>query len=73
MTSPRNARFFLPIWLVALTGAAHASAADTAAHARHFPLWVVVPFLGILISIAVFPLINARWWEHNYGKVSVFW
>jgi len=73
MTSPRNARFFLPIWLVALTGAAHASAADVAAHARHFPLWVVVPFLGILISIAVFPLINARWWEHNYGKVSVFW
>ncbi|HOS99716.1 MAG TPA: sodium:proton antiporter [Acidobacteriota bacterium] len=73
MPPPRNVRFFIPIWLVALTGAAHASAADTAAHARHFPLWVVAPFLGILISIAVFPLINARWWEHNYGKVSVFW
>jgi len=73
MTSPRTLRFFIPFWLVVLTGAAHASAVDAAVHARHFPLWVVAPFLGILISIAVFPLINARWWEHNYGKVSVFW
>lgn len=37
------------------------------------PAWTIVPFLGILLSIAVCPLLSARWWEHNLGKVSAFW
>lgn len=37
------------------------------------PLWSVVPFVGILLSIALGPLVNAHWWEHNMGKVSLFW
>ncbi len=35
-------------------------------------LWAI-PFAGILISIAVFPLISEHWWHHNFGKVSAFW
>ena len=38
-----------------------------------FPLWSVVPFVGMLLSIAVCPLINAHWWEENMGKISLFW
>jgi Na+/H+ antiporter NhaD/arsenite permease-like protein len=43
--------------------------------ATHFvpPVWAVIPFIGILMSIAVFPLINAHWWEHNFGKISFLW
>lgn len=38
-----------------------------------FPLWSVIPFVGMLLSIAVCPLVNAHWWEENMGKVSLFW
>jgi Na+/H+ antiporter NhaD/arsenite permease-like protein len=37
------------------------------------PFWSVLPFAGILLSIAVIPLISAHWWERNLGKVSLFW
>ena len=37
------------------------------------PIWSVIPFVGILLSIALCPLINAHWWEHNMSKVSLFW
>ncbi len=35
-------------------------------------LWII-PFLGILLSIAIFPLISSSFWHHNYGKISAFW
>ena len=37
------------------------------------PIWSVIPFIGILMSIAIVPLINAHWWENNFGKISAFW
>lgn len=33
----------------------------------------VIPFIGILLSIAVLPLIAPRFWHHHFGKVSLFW
>ena len=33
----------------------------------------VIPFLGILFSIAIFPIFLAKFWHHNYGKISAFW
>ena len=35
-------------------------------------LWCI-PFIGILLSIAILPLVAARFWHHHYGKVSLFW
>ena len=35
-------------------------------------LWII-PFIGILLSIAIFPIINPSYWHHNYGKISAFW
>lgn len=32
-----------------------------------------VPFVGILLSIALCPLVAHHFWEHNIGKVSSFW
>lgn len=37
------------------------------------PLWSVIPFVGILLSIAVFPLLAPHFWHHHFGKVSAFW
>lgn len=33
----------------------------------------VLPFVGILLSIAVFPLVAPKFWHRHYGKVSLFW
>ena len=37
------------------------------------PLWSGVPFLGILLSIALLPLLAPRFWERNFPKVAALW
>ena len=32
-----------------------------------------IPFIGMLFSIALFPLIMPHFWHHNFGKVSALW
>lgn len=36
------------------------------------PLWGI-PFAGILLSIALFPLMAPQFWHHHFGKVTVAW
>jgi Na+/H+ antiporter NhaD/arsenite permease-like protein len=36
------------------------------------PLWGV-PFAGILLSIALMPLLVPSFWHHHYGKVAAAW
>ncbi len=36
------------------------------------PIWAL-PFLGLLVSIAIFPLLNHHAWEQHQGKVAIFW
>jgi Na+/H+ antiporter NhaD/arsenite permease-like protein len=50
----------------------------TAAPAPHdlgqsLPIWSCIPFAGMLLSIALMPLILPNFWHHHYGKVSAFW
>ncbi len=37
------------------------------------PLWTVIPFAGILLSIALFPLLAPHFWHRHYPKVSAAW
>ena len=37
------------------------------------PLYSILPFVGILLSIALFPLFAPEFWHHHFGKVSAFW
>ena len=46
---------------------------STHLNASDFNLFWLIPFIGILMSIALLPLINAHFWHHHYGKVSAFW
>jgi len=32
-----------------------------------------IPFVGLLLSIAILPLAAPHFWHHNYGKVSLAW
>lgn len=36
------------------------------------PLWGI-PFAGILLSIALMPLMVPQFWHHHFGKVTVAW
>src|SRR5690606_21849849 len=54
------------------------AAADEHAGEHHFDgaqlglVWIV-PFVGILLSIALMPLAVPNFWHHNFGRVSFFW
>jgi Na+/H+ antiporter NhaD/arsenite permease-like protein len=37
------------------------------------PLWSVLPFAGILLSIALLPLAAPHFWSGHFPKVSAFW
>ena len=39
----------------------------------HLPFLSGLPFLGILLSIALLPLLAPRFWVHNYARISLFW
>ena len=35
--------------------------------------WWGVPFAGLLLSIALFPLLMPVFWHHHFGKISLAW
>lgn len=35
--------------------------------------WWAVPFAGILLSIAVLPLLAPAFWHHHFGKITAAW
>lgn len=38
---------------------------------EQLPLFTVAPFIGLLLSIAIFPLAAGHWWEKNRNKAIV--
>jgi Na+/H+ antiporter NhaD/arsenite permease-like protein len=55
---------------LALTAApAFAAAPDGAT----LPATWGIPFIGILLSIAVFPLVAPKLWHHHFGKIAAAW
>lgn len=63
---------FIPIiqWLFLFFVPLPAGASEGGATVA-FPLWSTVFFVTLLLSIAIFPLINAEWWGKKYGYVSL--
>lgn len=37
------------------------------------PIWSIIPFVGMLLSIAIFPLVKGEWWERHQLLVAVVW
>jgi Na+/H+ antiporter NhaD/arsenite permease-like protein len=44
-----------------------------AADGRQIGLVWILPFIGILLSIAIMPLAVPSFWHHHFGKVSAAW
>ncbi len=40
---------------------------------ERLPLWSVIPFLGLLLSIAFMPLLLSHFWHRHYPKVAAAW
>jgi Na+/H+ antiporter NhaD/arsenite permease-like protein len=63
-------------WCSHAEGAA-AAAGATGGHGdeigKHLPVWSIIPFVGILLSIALCPLLTPHFWHHHFGKVSLGW
>ncbi|MDE7012603.1 MAG: sodium:proton antiporter, partial [Mailhella sp.] len=67
-------RFLLPLLAVMLL----LPSAAFAAHGHPtFPkdleLYWVIPFVCMLLSIAIGPLAVPHFWHHHFGKVALFW
>src|SRR3954463_10209876 len=58
--------------LTLLSSGAPAAAAE-ALDGASFGLAWTLPFVGILLSIALFPLLASHLWEHHQGKIAAFW
>ncbi len=61
------------ILLLIDTGIANAAPSNSAVNGADLSLLWVIPFAGLLLSIAILPLINSSFWHHHYGKVAGFW
>jgi len=54
-------------------GGGHGGHSSTIELGKSIPLWSALPFAGILLSIALFPLFAPGFWHHNFPKISAFW
>jgi Na+/H+ antiporter NhaD/arsenite permease-like protein len=61
------------ILVTTMTTAASTAVAAGAVDGAKLSLGWAFPFVGMLLSIAVLPLLAASFWHHHYGKVAAFW
>lgn len=67
---PLFSTFFLTLFMAPLAfanGGAHEAVGMT------LPVWSIIPFVGMLLSIAIFPLVKPEWWEKNMLAVAIGW
>ena len=69
MLLQRLARYALPLMAAIMPAVSHA------AEMQGSDLSIVwaIPFAGILLSIALVPLIFPDFWHNHFGKVSLAW
>jgi Na+/H+ antiporter NhaD/arsenite permease-like protein len=68
-------RLLLTVFSILMAASPAFSAAPDAPaiDGRHLGLIWVLPFVGILLSIAIMPLAVPAFWHHHFGKVSAGW
>ncbi|MFO1305184.1 MAG: sodium:proton antiporter [Burkholderiales bacterium] len=63
----------LPLLVACLLAPSPALAAESGAELGRLPIAWALPFAGLLVSIAVMPLVSQRFWHRHYGKFSLAW
>lgn len=62
-------RALAAVTLATLAAGAHAAEIDGASLAA----WWGIPFAGMLLSIAILPLVAMKLWHHHFGKIAAGW
>jgi Na+/H+ antiporter NhaD/arsenite permease-like protein len=52
---------------------AHGLCSDTVLDGSQLSVVWALPFFGLLLSIALWPVINPQFWEAHYGKITAVW
>lgn len=60
-------------FMVMLLTPTYVWAAESHASAMQVPVWLCIPFAGLLLCIAVMPLLRAEWWEAHQPLVVFMW
>ena len=61
------------LFMVMLLTPTYVWAAESQASAMQVPVWLCIPFAGLLLCIAVMPLLRAEWWEAHQPLVVFMW
>jgi Na+/H+ antiporter NhaD/arsenite permease-like protein len=67
----KNTRPPAGLALLSLLAPAQALAADL--DGSKFSAWWGLPFAGMLLSIALMPLLTPKLWHHHFGKITAGW
>jgi Na+/H+ antiporter NhaD/arsenite permease-like protein len=67
--------FFLtvPAAVLGLPAAALAAQGPPTVPGAELAVYWAIPFACMLLSIALMPLLAPHFWEHHFGKISLFW
>ena len=66
----------LPYAILLTAGSSPLVSAHEAVHQAvnmSLPLWSIIPFVALLLSVALVPLVNGLWWRKNEKWVALFW
>ncbi|MBI89951.1 MAG: sodium:proton antiporter [Candidatus Marinimicrobia bacterium] len=67
-------KYLLPLFIIsAAFGADGGYGSAPHVNGEDLVIFWIIPFAGILLSIAIFPLVANDFWHHNFGKISLFW
>ena len=69
----KPALFLAAVAAGALLAAPAEAAAEGGFDGRTLSLWWALPFAGVLLSIAIVPLVSAHFWHRFYGLVMLGW
>ena len=59
--------------LVGYVGPVHAAEGASGLDGASLGLWWVLPFAGLLLSVAVVPQLSPHLWHKHFGKMSASW
>ncbi len=65
--------FFIAFLLIFICQPAFAQHAEHGLNGADLGIWWIIPFVGLLLSIAIFPLKAEEFWDYHFGKISAFW
>ncbi len=64
---------FFAFFSVISASSVSAFAATTTENTASVPIWLCIPFAGLLLCIAVMPLVKGEWWEKHQPIVVAMW